>query len=137
VHNSYKSPDSVNAIDWTLKKANADQFEYYRNLIRLRRSHPAFRMTTAEDIARNIVFDKVTAPNVVSYSIRNNANGDSWKEIKLVFNGSESPYTAKIPSGDWTVIARDGRLDPDGMGTVKGGKISVEPMSALILAREK
>ena len=53
VHNSYKSPDSVNAIDWTLKTANADQFEYYKNLIRLRKEHPAFRMTTAEEIAKN------------------------------------------------------------------------------------
>ncbi|MDE6206748.1 MAG: type I pullulanase [Muribaculaceae bacterium] len=137
VHNSYKSPDDINAIDWTLKSANKEQYDYYRNLIRLRREHPAFRMTTAEDIARNIVFDDITAPNVVSYSIRNNANGDVWKEIKIVFNGSTVPFTAKIPSADWTVIARDGSLNPDGLGTSKGGTIVVEPTSALILARTK
>lgn len=137
VHNSYKSPDSINAIDWNLKNTNAEQFDYYRNLIRLRKEHPAFRMTTAEDIARNIVFDKVTAPNVVSYSIRNNANGDEWKEIKLVFNGAETPYIASIPKGEWTVIARDGAINADGMGIIKGGKVTVEPTSALILARTK
>lgn len=135
VHNSYKSPDSINAIDWTLKSRNHDQFEYYRNLIRLRKEHPAFRMTTAAEIAENIVFDKVESPNVVSYSIRNNANGDVWKEIKLVFNGSDTPFTARIPRGEWTVIARDGKLDPDGMGVVKGGSTVVAPVSALILAR--
>ncbi|MDE6854784.1 MAG: type I pullulanase [Muribaculaceae bacterium] len=135
VHNSYKSPDSINAIDWSLKSHNAEQFEYYRNLIRLRREHPAFRMTTAEDIARNIVFDKVKEPNVVSYTIRNNANGDTWREIKLVFNGSDTTYTATVPKGNWTVIARDGQLQPDGLGTVKGGKLEVSPVSALILAR--
>ncbi|MDE5683201.1 MAG: type I pullulanase, partial [Muribaculaceae bacterium] len=64
VHNSYKSPDSVNAIDWTLKNKNADQFNYYRELIKLRKAHPAFRMTTAGEIAKNIVFDKLTSPNV-------------------------------------------------------------------------
>ncbi|MCM1067123.1 MAG: type I pullulanase [Muribaculaceae bacterium] len=137
VHNSYKSPDSINAIDWTLKTKNADQFAYYQGLIRLRKEHPAFRMTTAEDIARNIVFDKVSAPNVVSYSIKNNANGDRWREIKLIFNGSETPYEAKIGKGEWTVIARDGEINPDGMGSFRGGKIAVEPTSALILAREK
>ena len=138
VHNSYKSPDSINAIDWNLKTANAGQFDYYRNLIRLRKEHPAFRMTTAEDIARNIVFDKVTADNVVSYSIKNNANGDAWKEIKLVFNGGTEPYTASIPRGEWTVIARDGQIDPDGgLGTIKGGKTVVVPCSALILAKDK
>ena len=135
VHNSYKSPDSVNAIDWSLKTANAGQFEYYKNLIRLRKEHPAFRITTAEEIARNIVFDKVTAPNVVSYSIRNNANGDAWKEIKIIFNGSDEAYTAKIPKGNWLVVARDGEINPDGLGNIKGGKVAVEPVSALILAR--
>lgn len=137
VHNSYKSPDSVNAIDWTLKNKNADQFNYYRELIKLRKAHPAFRMITAEEIARNIVFDKVTSPNIISYSIKNNANGDEWKEIKLVFNGSASPFVAKIPKGDWTVVARDGRIKADGLGTSKGGTVIVEPTSALILARTK
>ena len=137
VHNSYKSPDSVNAIDWALKNKNADQFNYYRELIKLRKAHPAFRMITAEEIARNIVFDKVTSPNIISYSIKNNANGDEWKEIKLVFNGSASPFVAKIPKGDWTVVARDGRIKADGLGTSKGGTVIVEPTSALILARTK
>ena len=137
VHNSYKSPDSVNAIDWTLKNKNAEQFDYYRELIKLRKSHPAFRMTTARDIAKNIVFDKITSPNVVSYSIRNNANGDEWKEIKLVFNGSDAPFVAKVPRGEWLVIARDGRIKADGLGTSKGGTIVVEPTSALILARRQ
>lgn len=137
VHNSYKSPDSINAIDWNLKTKNKEQFEYYRNLIRLRKEHPAFRMTSAEDVAKNIVFDNVKTPNVVSYSIRNNANGDAWKEIKLIFNGSEKEYTAKLPKGNWTVIAYDGELSPEGLSQSKGGKISVPPTSALILAKEK
>lgn len=137
VHNSYKSPDSVNAIDWSLKHKNAEQFNYYRELIKLRKTHPAFRMTTANEIARNIVFDKITSPNEISYSIKNNANGDQWKEIKLVFNGSTVPFTAKIPKGEWTVIARDGKLVAEGFDTTKGGTTIVAPTSALILARTK
>ena len=42
-HNSYCSPDSINAIDWNLKKQNREQFDIYRNLIamrkRIRHSH--------------------------------------------------------------------------------------------------
>lgn len=136
VHNSYKSPDSVNAIDWTLKDTNREQFDYYRELIRLRKSHPAFRMTTADDIARHIRFDKTDSDNLISYSIKDNANGDEWKEIKLVFNGSEQPVEVRIAKGDWIVIARDGKINADGMGGFKGGRITVEPTSALILARK-
>lgn len=135
VGNSYKSPDSVNAIDWGLKTKNAAQFEYYKKLIRLRREHPAFRMTTAGEVEKNIVFDKVKADNVVSYSIKHHANGDEWSEIKLIFNGSGAPYAARIPKGSWFVIAEDGDICIDSPRIFNGGKISVAPVSALILAR--
>jgi pullulanase, type I len=144
VHNSYKSPDSVNAIDWTLKHVNADQFNYYKELIKLRKSHPAFRMTTAEDVARHIKFDKTDKDNLVSYSIVGNANGDDWKEIKLVFNGSDDDVDVKLPKGDWLVVARDGQLRADGLRDaagneqrVRGGVTKVPHRSALILAKEK
>ena len=136
VHNSYKSPDSINAIDWNQKAEYRELFDYYRNLIALRKSHPAFRMTSATDVSKNIVFDKVKEPNLISYSIKNNANGDSWKEIKLVFNGSAEAKTVKVSKGKWIVVAQDGKLDKDGLGTSKGGEMTVAPYSALILAQE-
>lgn len=137
VHNSYKSPDSINAINWELKHKNAEQFEYYRQLIRLRKEHPAFRMTTAEDIAKHLVFDKIDRDNLISYSLHDNANGDEWKEIKVVFNGSAEAQEIKVPKGNWTIIAEDGRINADGLGSTKGGRMTVAPTSALILARTK
>lgn len=137
VHNSYKSPDSINAIDWNLKHENADLYNYYRELIKLRKSHPAFRMTTTEDVAKHLVFDNVKSNNLISYSLKDNANGDSWKEIKVIFNGADNPQEVKIPAGNWLVIARDGQINADGMGLMKGGKTLVEPRSALIIAKEK
>lgn len=139
VHNSYKSPDSINAIDWNLKALNHNLFEYYSALTALRKAHPAFRMTSAEDIAKNLVFDNIDSsktPNLISYSLNNNANGDEWKEIKVIFNGADHTQTVSVAKGKWLVVARDGQLSPTGdLGTLKGGKIPVAPYSALILAR--
>ena len=134
-HNSYCSPDSINAIDWNLKKQNREQFDYYRNLIAMRKAHPAFRMTSEADIARNIVFDKVKEDCVVSYSIKNHANGDEWQEVKVVFNGNDRDVTVNVAKGNWTVVAADGKIDKDGLGKSKGGKTVVASRSALILAR--
>ncbi len=136
VHNSYVSPDYINAIDWDLKTANSDQFEYYRELIALRKAHPAFRMTAAADIAKNLVFDNETRSNVISYSLKNHANGDPWKEIKIVFNGNDKSVDVHIPRGSWTIVAYDGKLKAKGMGKSKGGNITVPAYSALILAQE-
>lgn len=137
VHNSYQSPDSINAIDWTLKSTNADQMEYYKQLIKLRKEHPAFRMTETADVAKHLKFDNVKQSNLISYSLKDHANGDSWMEIKIVFNGNTTPVEVNIPRGNWTIIARDGKINASGMGTAKGGKMTVEPTSALILALEK
>ncbi len=136
VHNSYKSPDSINAIDWSLKTANREQFDYYKELIALRKAHPAFRMPTAEMIAKHLKFDTVTENNVVSYTLTDHANGDSWKEIKVIFNGNESPVAVTLPRGKWLVVARDGKISSAGMGYINGGKLEIEPVSALILAKE-
>lgn len=140
VHNSYKSPDSINAIDWSNKAKYRDQFDYYKGLVALRKAHPAFRMTSAADVARHLKFDRIDSkktPNLISYSLTGNANGDEWKEIKVVFNGAGSPQTVNIPKGDWMIVAQDGRISPAGdLGATNGGKMTLSPYSALILARK-
>lgn len=137
VHNSYKSPDSINAIDWNLKHINREQFDYYRELIKLRKEHPAFRMTTAGQVAAHLKFDNVKEPNLISYSLTDHANGDEWKEIKVIFNGSDEAREVKIPRGKWIVIADDGKISASGLGESKGGKVTAAPRSALILALPK
>lgn len=140
VHNSYKSPDSINAIDWSNKARYRGQFDYYRGLVELRKSHPAFRMTSAKDIAKHLVFDKVDSaktPNLISYSLRDHANGDEWAEIKVVFNGASTPQSVDVKKGNWMIVAQDGHIAPDGsLGATTGGRITLAPYSALILARK-
>ena len=136
VHNSFRSPDSINAIDWNQKEKYRDLFDYYRNLIAMRKAHPAFRLRTADEVARHIKFDETKSDNLISYSITGNAGGDAWKEIKLVFNGANEAQTVNIKKDDWTIVAQDGRIDMNGLGTTRGGSITLPPHTALILATE-
>lgn len=136
VHNSYKSPDSINAIDWNLKARNRDQFEYYKGLIALRKEHPAFRMTTADQIAKHITFNNVgDTPNLISYTITDNANGDSWNAIQVIFNGGDDPQVVTLPAGTWDAAVMDGKIDTEaGLGSFSG-RVNVAPRSALILKK--
>ncbi len=140
IHNTYNRPDSVNAIDWNKKAQYKDQFNYYCGLIELRKAHPAFRMTTAEQIAKHLVFDKIDSekqPNLIAYSLIDNANNDEWKEIKVIFNGAGYAQELKINKAEWHIVAQDGRIAPDAsLGLCKGGKISISPYSAMILVRK-
>ncbi|MDE5871325.1 MAG: DUF3372 domain-containing protein, partial [Muribaculaceae bacterium] len=138
VHNSYQSPDSINAIDWSLKAKNRDQMDYYKGLIALRKAHPAFRMTSAEQIAGHLEFDPIDSqktPNLISYMLKDNANGDSWKDIKVIFNGGDEPRSVELPEGTWQAAVKDGKIDTEaGLGSFTG-TVTVAPRTALILKR--
>ena len=56
VHNSYCSPDEINAIDWSLKAKNKDLFDYYAGLINIRKHHPAFHLGDAELVRKHLEF---------------------------------------------------------------------------------
>lgn len=133
VHNSFKSPDSINEIDWSLKVKNKEVFDYYKNLIALRKAHPAFRIPTAEGVRDALRFLEVEQPGVVAYTLGEHANGDPWKHILVVYNGNRTPVELLLPSKKWTVVCRDGKIDLNGLTTIAGGQTSVPATSALIL----
>jgi len=79
VENSFESPDSINAIDWSLKSENIDVFEYLRDLISMRKDHPAFRMKNAQEIANNIQFIHTEQKGLIAYIINGKKIDDTWK----------------------------------------------------------
>lgn len=97
VENSFESPDSINAIDWDLKSKNKDVFEYVKGLIKLRKEHPAFRMTKQEEIAAGIIFRSNLPEGLLSFTIDGKLSGDSWKTIQVFFNGSGKQQPIIIP----------------------------------------
>ncbi|MEJ2113356.1 MAG: type I pullulanase [Flavobacteriaceae bacterium] len=90
-HNSYNLPDSINQIDWNWKVKYQDVVNYYKDLIKLRKEHPAFRMTSAEDVRNNLEF-KIIEDGLISYQINNNANGDTWKKVLVIYNAKNESY---------------------------------------------
>ena len=132
VHNSYKSPDDVNAIDWSRKDVHPEVFDYYRGLIRLRNEHPAFRLNDADLVRRHLSF--LDAPsNVVAFRLADHAGGDVWKDIIVVLNAQPSSVSVSIPEGDYETVAHDGRIDLNGMGWLSGNSVAVAPRSATII----
>lgn len=134
IENSYNSSDIINRIDWENKEKYHDLFEYYKNLIQLRKEHPAFRMGSQEAIARHLEFLDIPYDNIIGYMLKDNANGDSWKRIVVIFNGNKVGKQVKIPEGDWNIICQNGRIALNGMGAKSSNKANLQPYSACILA---
>ena len=132
VHNSFRSPDSINRLDWNNLKRYPQVFDYYAGLISLRKQHPAFRMGSADEVRKNLCF--LEAPEgVVAYQLKNNAGGDSWKNIIVVLNSQKAPQTVDVPENTYTMVVANGKVDTNGIGLLSGKTLTVAPQSALIV----
>ena len=134
VHNSFKSPDYINAIDWTNKDRYPQVFDYYRGLMELRRNHPAFRMADASMVRQHLEFIP-TSDCTICFRLKDNANGDSWQDIIVILNASKKAQKVAIPEGCWTSVCEGGIINLAGIAEYKGKEINVAPQEAIIIHR--
>ncbi|NOT51581.1 MAG: type I pullulanase [Chitinophagaceae bacterium] len=133
VENSFESPDSINAIDWDLKSANKDVFDYVKALISIRKQHPAFRMMDARQVAANIVFDAQTVPGVVTYTINGAVVNDKWKKIKICLNGTAEQQMVELGPKEWKTAVLNNQAFTN---VPVSGKFQVWPYSCSIFYQE-
>lgn len=133
VKNSYCSPDSINAIDWRLKKGHQDSYEYIRGLIALRKAHPAFRLGSADKVYEHLEFINPTAKGVVAFRIKGKPEGEEWKDITVILNATAKSVKVEVPEGVYRVVCQDGKINPEkGLSDVKGKVLVAAPQSATI-----
>jgi len=131
VHNSFESPDSINQLDWQNKLRYPQVFEYYRNLIQLRKQYSHFRLGSAAEVRDKMCF--LDAPRgVVAYSI-SGMMGSVTNNVIVVLNPTRRQQTVSIPEGDYTVVCASGVIDLNGLDTFSGHQVSVAPQTALII----
>jgi pullulanase len=121
VENSFDKGDIVNGIDWDLKTKNNTSYQFIKNLVQIRRAHPAFRLQTAAQIATHINFENSQPAGIIAYTINGAAVGDTWKKIWVAYNGSLSPQTLTLPRGTWKVgLSSNGSSKLDDNFTLAG-----------------
>ncbi|HEX3168855.1 MAG TPA: type I pullulanase [Chitinophagaceae bacterium] len=130
IENSFESPDSINAIDWSLKTENMEVFKYLRDLISMRKDHPAFRMKSAKEISNNIQFIHTKQKGLIAYIINGEKIDDPWKKVLVVFN-SNIKQVVELPNGAWR-----SRIDNNRFIDKNISKLSVKPYSCSILYQE-
>ena len=132
VHNSFESPDSINQLDWQNKLRYPQVFEYYKNLIQLRKHFPHFRLGSAAEVRDKMCF--LNAPSgVVAYSITDTMGNVTNKVVIVVLNPTRQQQTISIPEGHYTIVCASGVIDLNGIDTFTGRQVSVAPQTALII----
>lgn len=132
-HNSYNAGDEVNKFDWLRKAEYRDVFDFTRGLIRLRREHPAFRMTNHKQVREHMTFHD--GPGPIWFQLDSHAAGDDWASILVAYNGDPEAKRFVLPEGRWNIV-----VDHERAGVEPIGEASVElllkPYSMMVLYQD-
>jgi pullulanase len=146
-NNSYESSDSVNEVDWSLKREHLDLFNYVRDLIALRKAHPMFRLRTRPDVRSRVQFVSTPDPKILMFTINGEGvPGEIWKRVCVIMNSADSSDAAVAVPGDWT-MAMDaqgaasvhspfGERQTNRAADVISGKVAVRHKSGMVLFQQ-
>jgi pullulanase len=124
-HNSYRSPDVVNRLDWARAERYAGDIRYVSGLIAMRRAHQAFRLPTAASIRESVrILD--TPQGVIAYSLQTST--DQTKAQKqtyvVVHNATRSPYRINLPelelAKEWLILCDGANAGPEPIAILHG-----------------
>ncbi|MDR1654797.1 MAG: type I pullulanase [Treponema sp.] len=107
VKNSFKSPDSVNMLDWDRKAAFMDLWEYYRGLILLRKTYRAFTLRSSQEIRKRLRFFETDQG--IAYSLNGEgfpppAAGSPYSRFIVIFNPSVNEMKFSLRGGRWDLL---------------------------------
>lgn len=130
VENSYRSSDEINCYYWRRQDDYRQAVEYFKGLVRLRKSHYLFRLKDAHAIDNSV--ELINARDgFISYRLK-----DMNQEILVIVNGNDKEHRVSVDKGTWQVLVRNMMVFDSGdlIGFSKG-HINVDPLSVLVLKR--
>ncbi len=137
VHNSYESPDSINHLDWNNLKRYPQVFNYYKNLIALRKNHHLAYISDPKFIRTSTAGALEFLPGgdcLVVYRYKNlNELGDKWNNMIVILNGNNEKRTVKLPKSTYTIVGDGDVINEEGIYTLTTDEIIAPPRSAVIM----
>ena len=133
--NSYKSSDLVNSLKWSTKATNASTVKFYQGLIALRKAHPAFRMTTTEQVKSNLKFSNSPDGTIV-YTLNGAAVKDKAATIVVIHNANVGEQSISLPKGgSWSVLVDNGKAGVSVIRKVTGDTLKVPGRTTVVLTQ--
>jgi pullulanase len=134
--NSYKSPDDINQLDWSLLNKWRKDVDYLEEIIAIRKYHGAFRFSSHELIKKHMSFLD-TNPELIAFELKDVAHFGKWGHIFVIFNNSPDEQQLILKTKkSWTVLADHLQASANGLYTLLTKKVAIKPISCLILVTE-
>jgi len=121
-HNSYRSPDQSNQIDWNWKVEHNDVFEYYKGLISLRKATDVFTYTSAQTIADRIDFNVINDnKDVISYFIYDPES--AWEYTLVAHNNYNQERNLDLLNMEWNLVVNKDQAGLETIDTITEYKL--------------
>jgi pullulanase len=106
-------------------------YNYYRGLLKLRKTYDVLRLATREEVLENITPLHVSNPHVVAFGI-----GSAGKDQLIsIFNGGFDAIDLNLPQGKWGVVVNAEKAGVEPIEVLEH-RIHVEGISAMILVKQ-
>lgn len=128
-HNSYKSADSINAIDWTRLKTYSETADYYKGLLKIRENYSPLKGGNFSTPTFQSSYGYV-----VAYTYSNNTAGE-WGKVCVLVNSGTQAYSIDLDGSGWTVVANGTKAGLESLGTVSGNSYSIPARSTCVLVQ--
>lgn len=134
VENSYDSSDFVNSINWNVLEQEEYRkvLAYYKGLIQIRKKYACLRYMTAAEVNQHVQVIKPQEENVIAIHI---CDAKKEEELLLIFNPNRRAVPVNILEGTWNILVQGETAGEQSLGTLTGGEIVVEAISAMVLEK--
>lgn len=122
--NSYNADITVNEIDWKRVEQNKDLVSYFQKLVQLRKTCPAFRMSTYDEIKKNITPIVKGENGVFAFEIK---SADSTMYVIFNVNEKANQFTSVDLTGSKILLSSD--------DTTVGAKTILPGLSTLVIKK--
>jgi len=132
-HNSYRSPDRVNALKWEVLDQELYQknVAYYKGLLAFRKAHPSLRLSSKEEGERKVHPIRYPNPHVTAFHIE-----EDDQELFLIFNADTRTVHAPLPAGKWAITIQDNVTGTKELSHAENN-VQVPALSAMALVQKK
>ncbi len=124
-HNSYNKDNETNWLNYDLAALNSRLTDYYRGLIRLRKTHPAFCHSDPED------FHFFPQTDSLFFAFKIQSDDDNYLVLLNGNPGTGQPFT--VPAGKWGVLADSSRVESQPWRWIKKRDLVIPASSGMIL----
>lgn len=122
--NTYSEKDEINQLDYTRKQRYASVVEWTKKCISIRKTHPSFRYSTAEEIIHNVDFEDIHQ-QVLIYKVK-----DKKEEVRVYFNPTGNFFNHTLTE-EYHLLAE---TVPANLLTTK--EVIIPPFSTIVLIKQ-